>query len=141
MLMTTQPSSRKVATKTSRPRAAAKSATPRATTAKSKIAASSRTARASASKKVLAKPESPKTPSKPAAQVDSTPDSKQARLIALLGSAPGATIDQMMQLTGWQAHSVRGAISGVLRKRLGLNVACVAGDAGTVYRIVNAVLA
>jgi hypothetical protein len=62
--------------------------------------------------------------------------SKQARLITLLGSATGATVTQMMTLTGWQAHTVRGTISGVLRKRLGLNVAC-AGEAGArVYRII-----
>ena len=65
--------------------------------------------------------------------------SKQARLIALLGSTTGASIAQMIALTGWQAHTVRGTISGVLRKRLGLNVACAAGDAGVrVYRIVTA---
>jgi hypothetical protein len=66
--------------------------------------------------------------------------SKQSRLIALLRAAPGATIEQMMKLTGWQAHTVRGAISGVLRKRLGLNVACAAAAPGeaSVYRIVGA---
>jgi len=61
-------------------------------------------------------------------------------LIALLQAEPGATIDQMMALTGWQAHTVRGTISGVLRKRLGLNVACETPGAGgsRVYRIVGA---
>ena len=49
-------------------------------------------------------------------------DSKQAQLIARLRIPPGATISQLMTLTGWQAHTVRGAISGVLRKRMGLNV-------------------
>jgi hypothetical protein len=65
--------------------------------------------------------------------------SKQARLISLLRAKAGATIDQMMTLTGWQAHTVRGTISGVLRKKLGLNVTCVAvADSGTsVYRIVG----
>ena len=63
--------------------------------------------------------------------------SKQARLIAMLQRAPGATIDQMMALTGWQAHTVRGTISGVLRKKLGLNVNCQPSkDAGPrLYRI------
>jgi len=83
------------------------------------------------------------TPIAPPAPVEPVGRSKQARLIALLGSAPGATIEQMTKLTGWQAHTVRGTISGVLRKRLGLNVSCADGDAGTrVYRIVgNAVSA
>ena len=65
--------------------------------------------------------------------------SKQARLIAMLGSAAGASIAQLMTLTGWQAHTVRGAISGVLRKRLGLNLECLVGSTGArVYRIVSA---
>ena len=66
--------------------------------------------------------------------------SKQARLIALLQSEPGATISQMRSLTGWQAHTVRGTISGALRKRLGLNVVCNAmNESGArIYRIVAA---
>jgi len=83
------------------------------------------------------------TPSPAAAtsQVQSDPaaPSKQARLIAMLEATPGATLSQMMALTGWQAHTVRGMISGALRKKLGLNVTCVpAGDSGArVYRIVG----
>lgn len=76
----------------------------------------------------------------PPASANLAGKSKQARLISLLQAAPGATIDQMMTLTGWQAHTVRGTISGVLRKKLGLNVACVPStDSGTrLYRIVGA---
>ena len=66
--------------------------------------------------------------------------SKQARLISMLNAASGATLEQMMSLTGWQAHTVRGAISGVLRKRLGLNVVCdPAGSEVRRYRIVASV--
>jgi hypothetical protein len=62
--------------------------------------------------------------------------SKQARLIAMLQAAPGATIDQMTKLTGWQAHTVRGTISGVLRKKLGLSVTLATGaDGARIYRI------
>lgn len=62
--------------------------------------------------------------------------SKQAQLIALLRSPSGATLPQMTQLTGWQPHTVRGTISGVLRKRLGLTVACSLSEAGVrTYRI------
>ena len=48
--------------------------------------------------------------------------SKQAQLIALLKKPSGGTIEEMTTLTGWQPHSVRGVMSGVLRKRLGLNI-------------------
>lgn len=68
------------------------------------------------------------------------PSSKQSRLITLLSAPAGGTLAQMMALTGWQAHSVRGTISGVLRKRLGLKVTCESSkDAGERrYRIVGA---
>ena len=59
----------------------------------------------------------------------------------MLCGKPGATIDQMRELTGWQAHTVRGIISGVLRKKLGLNVTCIgAVDSNKrIYRIVGSV--
>ena len=68
---------------------------------------------------------------------------KQARLITLLRSPKGATIEQMTQLTGWQPHTVRGTISGALRKRLGLNVLSAAplDSKARVYRIVDAAAA
>ena len=42
---------------------------------------------------------------------------------------------QMMTLTGWQAHTVRGMLSGSLRKRLGLNVRHSMEEGVRVYRI------
>jgi hypothetical protein len=45
-------------------------------------------------------------------------DSKQAMLIKLLSRPGGATINEMAKATGWQRHSIRGMISGVLKKRL-----------------------
>lgn len=65
--------------------------------------------------------------------------SKQARLITILRARPGATINQMMKLTGWQAHTVRGTISRVLRKKLLLVVACDSSNTSGehVYRIVG----
>lgn len=62
--------------------------------------------------------------------------SKQSQIIDLLKKKTGTTIEEMMVLTGWQAHTVRGIISGALKKRLGLNVVSIAGASGTrTYRI------
>jgi hypothetical protein len=61
--------------------------------------------------------------------------SKQAQLIDLLGTSSGASMAQMIALTGWQAHTVRGAISGALRKRLGLDVQTHMEEGARVYRL------
>lgn len=66
------------------------------------------------------------------------PGSKQSQLISLLQTSEGCTISQMIDLTGWQAHTVRGVISGVLRKRLGLNVVCEKTAVGSSYKIAAA---
>jgi hypothetical protein len=50
------------------------------------------------------------------------PDSKQSRVIAMLRSPAGATIASMREATGWQQHSVRGFLAGVVRKRLKLKL-------------------
>ena len=50
------------------------------------------------------------------------PASKQARLIELLRLHDGATVDEIVKALDWQAHTVRGAISGALKKKLGLKV-------------------
>jgi len=63
---------------------------------------------------------------------------KQALLIDLLSRKTGATIDEIVEATGWQAHSARGAISGGLKKKLGLAVSSEKVDGrGRVYRIVG----
>ena len=51
--------------------------------------------------------------------------SKQQQLIALLERPEGASIAQLMEATGWQQHTVRGAMSGTLKKRLGLQIESV----------------
>jgi len=50
------------------------------------------------------------------------PGTKQATLIAMLRAQDGATIEEIMAATGWQPHTVRGALSGVLKKKLGLAI-------------------
>ena len=62
---------------------------------------------------------------------------KQAMLIALLQRPEGASIAEIVEATGWMSHSARGAISGVLKKKLALPVSSGKGEGrGTVYRIV-----
>ena len=66
------------------------------------------------------------------------PGTKQALLIDLLKRKKGATLEEIVEATGWQAHSVRGAISGALKKKLGLAVTSERVDGrGRTYRIVE----
>ena len=65
------------------------------------------------------------------------PGTKLAALMMALRRPQGATSLQLMLATGWQPHTVRGAISGMLRKKLGLNVVLAHNDSGErVYRVV-----
>ena len=48
--------------------------------------------------------------------------SKQATIIGMLQRPEGATVPQICEATGWQAHTVRGAFAGALKKKLGLNI-------------------
>jgi hypothetical protein len=61
--------------------------------------------------------------------------SKQARIIGLLHRPEGATIDEMASAMGWQRHTVRGLISGALKKKLGLDIVSEKTDRGRFYRI------
>ena len=63
--------------------------------------------------------------------------SKQSRVIALLQSPTGATIEAMMKATGWQQHSVRGFLAGVVRKRLKLKLGSKKVDGNRVYQIAS----
>ncbi|NJO53967.1 MAG: DUF3489 domain-containing protein [Bacteroidales bacterium] len=49
-------------------------------------------------------------------------NTKQAKLIAMLRAPDGATIDEIVAALDWQSHTVRGAIAGALKKKLGLDV-------------------
>jgi hypothetical protein len=63
------------------------------------------------------------------------PDTKHARIIAMLRAPTGTTIAAIMTATDWQQHSVRGFLAGVVRKKLGLNLVSEQTDKGRVYRI------
>jgi hypothetical protein len=65
------------------------------------------------------------------------PGTKLAALVIALRRPQGATSLQLMLATGWQPHTVRGAISGMLRKKLGLNVVLAQNESGErVYRVI-----
>jgi hypothetical protein len=50
------------------------------------------------------------------------PGSKTAKVLDLVKRSGGATLKQLMKATGWQAHSVRGFLSGTLGKKMGLKI-------------------
>ena len=61
--------------------------------------------------------------------------SKQARIIAMLQLPTGTTIAAIMKATGWQQHSVRGFLAGVVRKRLKLKLASNKVNGNRIYQI------
>jgi hypothetical protein len=61
---------------------------------------------------------------------------KQATLIAMLRRPDGADLDEIAEATGWQKHTIRGAISGALKKKLGLEVTSTRdGQGRRIYRL------
>jgi hypothetical protein len=82
----------------------------------------------------------------PRRRAGNRPDSKQARMIAMLKRPEGATVEQIAEEMGWARHTVRGAMAGALKKKLGLTITtervrCVgpshqgARGSYTIYRI------
>ena len=69
---------------------------------------------------------------------DSTPTKRQtklATLITMLRREGGATIEEMAEATEWQVHSIRGALSGILKKKLELTITSEKIEGrGRVYR-------
>jgi predicted HAD superfamily Cof-like phosphohydrolase len=79
-------------------------------------------------------PVTPKTKEPKAQQVRD--GSKQAKLIEMLRRAKGATIEEIAETFSWQHHTVRGAIAGALKKKLGLNVTSEKDERrGRIYKI------
>ena len=68
--------------------------------------------------------------------------SKSDQLLALLKRSGGATLDDLMKATHWQPHSVRGFLSGAVRKRMGLTLVSEVSEQGLRrYRIAGEVRA
>ena len=90
-----------------------------------------RTSKKAARTKGAAKPKAPtKTASTPRTE------SKQSQLIAMLRQPDGATIVEITKALSWLPHTVRGAIAGALKKKLGLEVESEKVDnRGRVYRL------
>jgi hypothetical protein len=82
-----------------------------------------------------AKPASRKRSAHASSRSIAGPDTKHARIIAMLRTPAGATIASLVIATEWQQHSVRGFLAGVVRKKLGLNLVSEKTDMGRVYRI------
>jgi Protein of unknown function (DUF3489) len=85
----------------------------------------------------------------PAGKLTPRAGTKQALMIDMLKRPEGATVEQIAAATGWQHHTIRGAISGALKKKRGLTVEATrtrevgpnktgAKGSSTVYRIVDA---
>ena len=72
----------------------------------------------------------------PADSKPSRAGTKQAELIAMLRRRDGVTIEEVIRAFGWQPHTVRGALAGALKKKLGLTITSEKVDGrGRVYRI------
>ena len=87
-------------------------------------------------RKAKPKPGQAQTPDDVAKPVAIRPGTKQAQIIAMLQRPEGATVAEIVAATSWQAHTARGAISGAIKKKLGLPVTSEKVDGrGTVHRL------
>jgi hypothetical protein len=87
------------------------------------------------------KTKSPTLPSprlKPSARPGVRADSKLSTMLALLRRREGATLEQLTKATGWQSHSVRGAMSGAIKKKMGLTIASAKVAGVRTYHVATA---
>src|SRR5262245_43495740 len=100
---------------------------------------SSKTATQNNAAHKLVKPRrgTPPQPHPSSAKQTERTEPKQGRILAMLRAPGGVTIDAMMHATGWQRHSVRGFLAGVVRKKLAFNLVSAATEDGRLYRIID----
>jgi hypothetical protein len=102
-----------------------KAATAPAKSAKAKKAARSAKAKPATTKKAVSKPAA-----KAAKKAAPRDGSKKQIVLSLLGRKSGATLAAIMKATDWQTHTVRGFISGMLGKRMGLTIESTRSESG-----------
>jgi hypothetical protein len=112
----------------------------RATGSRDEVATANKPAETKSSERPgRAKRSSSKKAAAPSAKATSSgrpnPDSKQDRVVALLQQPRGATLDVLVNVTGWQKHSVRGFLAGTVRKKLRLPLISEKIDGIRTYRI------
>jgi hypothetical protein len=90
-----------------------------------KLRSSAANPKRSSTKRALTKASAPTLPE----------TSKLGTVVAMLRRKEGATISQLVKATGWQAHSVRGAMSGAVKKKLGLTISSTKTDGVRTYRV------
>ena len=66
----------------------------------------------------------------PASNSKASKLTKSSQCLTLLRRSEGATIEELMTATGWQSHSVRGFLSGAVKRKLGLTVTSAVGQDG-----------
>lgn len=85
---------------------------------------------AGGSKPTARKPQEPSPMTSASSKTTVRPNSNVAKILSLLKRPGGVSLGALIKATEWQAHSVRGFLSGTISKRLGLTLTSTRTDAG-----------